>query len=124
MRVHITAHLHDRSRRKLQQQSYEELVASLLREINENDAVICKEIPEGGEDLPSGTIFFFGNIIQFCLAHSVAERVSRQLDASEFMKVRREYTVAKRPEPQYVSARCVGRAVIVTVVGGKTVSRT
>ena len=42
MRVHITAHVRidDRPRRKLQQQSYEELVASLLRGINEDDAVI------------------------------------------------------------------------------------
>ena len=54
---------YDCPRRKLQQQLYEELVASLLREINENDAVICKEIPEGGEDLPSGTIFFFSEIL-------------------------------------------------------------
>ena len=56
MRVHITAHLHDRPRRKLQQKSYEELVTSLLRGFNEDDAVFCKEIPEGSEDLPSGTI--------------------------------------------------------------------
>ena len=33
----------------------------------------------------------FGNVIQFCVAHSVADTVSRQLDAGEFMKVRREY---------------------------------
>ena len=50
--------MYGRPRRKLQRLSYEELVASLLREINENDAIICKEIPEVGEDLPSGTISF------------------------------------------------------------------
>ena len=75
MRVHPTAHIHDRPRRKLQQQSYEELVAAFRGGINEDDAGICREIPDGGEDLPCVSraegYLPFGNIIPFCVADRV-----------------------------------------------------